>query len=142
MPGPAVVAVPKRALTLTHGFSRAATTCYARHQSTNASSKPEQSATTSLSPRWLSDVKQRIGKCITFGLKPHQVDEAGKMLAEISQDWRELVAGSEGFLTGPKRRGLYRQEVVWGEMDSMVGLRRTNVDQDGRNASFSTMAQG
>jgi len=29
---------------------------------------------------------------------------------------RELAAGSEGFLTGRQWRGLYRQEVVWGEM--------------------------
>lgn len=29
------------------------------------------------------------------------------------------MAGSEGFLTGSDRRGLYRQSVVWGDMDSM-----------------------
>jgi hypothetical protein len=29
-----------------------------------------------------------------------------------------MVAGSEGFLTGRQWRGLYRQEVVWGEMVS------------------------
>ena len=33
---------------------------------------------------------------------------------------RELVAGSEGFLTGRQWRGLYRQEVVWGEMVSIL----------------------
>lgn len=55
-----------------------------------------------------------------FGLNDSQVARAGAILAEIARDWRELVAGSEGFLTGPDRRGLYRQEVVWGEMDSMV----------------------
>ncbi len=51
-----------------------------------------------------------------FGLKPAQVEEAGSILKEIARDWRELVAGSEGFLTGKRRRGLYRQNVVWGEM--------------------------
>ncbi|KAK6397304.1 hypothetical protein LTR65_006278 [Meristemomyces frigidus] len=72
-----------------------------------------------MNPRWLSDVKQRTGKCITFGMKTPQTEQAGQILAEIARDWRELVAGSEGFLTGPSRRGMHRQEVVWGEMDSM-----------------------
>ena len=72
--------------------------------------------TDSLNPRWLSETKSRVGKCIMFGLKPHQTKEAGDILQEIAQDWRELVAGSEGYLTGEDRRGLYKQEVVWGEM--------------------------
>ncbi|KAF2717632.1 hypothetical protein K431DRAFT_232641 [Polychaeton citri CBS 116435] len=72
-----------------------------------------------VNPRWLSDVKQRIGKCIMFGLRPKQVLAAGSILSEITRDWRDLVVGSEGFLTSPDRRGLYRQRVVWGEMDSM-----------------------
>lgn len=54
-----------------------------------------------------------------FGITPAQTEEAGSILQEISTNWRELVAGSEGFLTGPEYRGLFRQEVVWGEMDSM-----------------------
>lgn len=73
-------------------------------------------ATSSLPPRWLSDVKSRIGKCIMFGISPAQTSEAGSILQEVARDWRELVAGSEGYLTGEGRRGLYRQEVVWGEM--------------------------
>ncbi|KAL6707372.1 hypothetical protein ACN47E_004151 [Coniothyrium glycines] len=85
-----------------------------RHRST--SNAP---ATAPLSPRWLADVKSRIGKCIMFGISPAQTEEAGSILQEISRDWRELVAGSEGFLTAPEYRGLFRQEVVWGEMDSM-----------------------
>jgi hypothetical protein len=72
--------------------------------------------TAALSPRWLSDVKTRIGKCINFGISGTQTQEAGSILQEISVDWRELIAGSEGFLTGKEWRGLYRQEVVWGEM--------------------------
>ncbi|KAL2355977.1 hypothetical protein BJ546DRAFT_969478 [Cryomyces antarcticus] len=72
-----------------------------------------------LSPRWLGELKQRIGKCILFGLRPEQTARAGTMLQEMARDWRELLAGSEGFLTGKDRRGTYRREVVWGEMDSM-----------------------
>ncbi|KAF2738202.1 hypothetical protein EJ04DRAFT_509647 [Polyplosphaeria fusca] len=82
-------------------------------------SSGSEPATASLNPRWLLDVKNRIGKCIIFGLSSQQIAEAGTILQEIAQDWRGLVAGSEGFLTEKHRRGLYRQEVVWGEMDSM-----------------------
>jgi hypothetical protein len=51
-----------------------------------------------------------------FGINASQSSEAGSILQEISTDWRELSAGSEGYLTGKGERGLFRQEVVWGEM--------------------------
>ncbi|KAF2169646.1 hypothetical protein M409DRAFT_64707 [Zasmidium cellare ATCC 36951] len=76
-------------------------------------------STQSLSPRWLSEVKHRIGHCITFGLTTPQIHEAGKILTAIAKDWRELVAGSEGFLTARERRSMFRLPVVWGEQDSM-----------------------
>lgn len=75
--------------------------------------KPSDKA---LNPRWLSDVKTRIGKCIMFGLSTEQTKEACSVLQEVALDWRGLVAGSEGFLTEKDRTGLYRQAVVWGEM--------------------------
>lgn len=84
-----------------------------RYQSTAA-------ATAQLSPRWLSDLKSRIGACISFGLTPAQTAVAGSILHEVARDWRELVAGSEGYLTSPSRRGLHRWPVAWGEQDSMV----------------------
>ncbi|CAN9183696.1 unnamed protein product [Alternaria alternata] len=52
-------------------------------------------------------------------MNPAQIEEAGSILQETAVDWRELVAGSEGFLTGKQWRGLYRQEVVWGEMSRL-----------------------
>lgn len=55
-----------------------------------------------------------------FGLNEEQVNKAGQILAVVGKDWRELVAGSEGFLTAKDRAGLLCQNVVWGEMDSMV----------------------
>lgn len=90
-----------------------------RHQST-ASDAPAANA--QLSPRWLSDVKTRVGACITFGLTPPQIALAGSILEEIAEDWRELVAGSEGYLTSHTRRSLHRWPVAWGEQDSMVRL--------------------
>lgn len=51
-----------------------------------------------------------------FGLKTPQVQEAGEVLRQLARDWRELVAGSEGFLTNDIVRGLFRHNVTWGEM--------------------------
>jgi hypothetical protein len=93
---------PRHAFILTRGYSAAS------------------AATTQLSPRWLSDVKTRVGTCLSFGLTPPQTALAGSILEEIADDWRELVAGSEGYLTSPTRRGLHRWPVAWGEQDSMV----------------------
>lgn len=57
-----------------------------------------------------------------FGINDAQTSEAGSILQEVLADWRELLAGSEGFLTGQEYRGLYRQEVVWGEMVGWVNV--------------------
>lgn len=105
-------------LTRPYGASTAKPT-----SSTNTTREP---ATAQLSPRWLSEVKQRIGHCITFGLSAQQVRQAGSILQEVARDWRELVGGSEGFLTGKYRRSMHRLPVAWGEQDAMV---RMNVFQ-------------
>ncbi|KAF4256217.1 hypothetical protein CNMCM8057_004162 [Aspergillus fumigatus] len=98
--------------------------CYPRFFSTSpisqdahaSASKKPPSKPHSIDSRWLTMVKRRIGKCMMFGLKPPQVEEAGNILQRIARDWRELIAGSEGYLTDEQRRGLYRQRVAWGEM--------------------------
>lgn len=84
----------------------------------NAASKsPTQSAKPhTIDPKWLTMMKRRIGKCMTFGIRSDQVQEAGSVLQQLARDWRELIAGSEGYLTDEKRRGLFRHNVVWGEM--------------------------
>ena len=46
------------------------------------------------------------------------MDEAGNILKVVAREWRELVAGSEGFLTGRGRAGTEGREVVWGDMVS------------------------
>ncbi|KAK3935883.1 thioesterase-like superfamily-domain-containing protein [Diplogelasinospora grovesii] len=68
-------------------------------------------------PRWLSDLRSRVGKCIIFGCSPEQTSRAAGVLSTLATEWRQLLAGSEGFLTGG-RRGLDSQRVAWGEMDS------------------------
>lgn len=89
-----------------------------------------QLAPLTLPSRWLSDLRSRLGKCIIFGLKPAQVDEAGAILRVLAREWRELLAGSEGFLVGKRRAGLEGHQVTWGDMvcsfldrgSRMVGL--------------------
>jgi hypothetical protein len=74
------------------------------------------STTNPIDPRWLSDVKLRIGKCMTFGLTSKQLDEAGSILQQLAEEGTQLLVGREGFLTAPGRVGLEKQAVVWGEM--------------------------
>jgi len=82
----------------------------------------DAAVTATLPSRWLSDLKQRIGYCINFGLGHEQTIEAGAISKVLAQDWRELLAGSEGFLMGRGRAGFEGREVVWGEMVSYTGL--------------------
>ena len=82
--------------------------------STSSKTSPDEDA--SIDPRWLSTTKQRIGRCLTFGLSSEGLEEASQTTQELGKDWIELLAGSEGFLTGKGRFGLDRQEVAWGEM--------------------------
>ncbi|KAG9242451.1 thioesterase-like superfamily-domain-containing protein [Calycina marina] len=75
--------------------------------------------TPKLNSRWLSTTKSRLGKCILWGLSRPQAARASEVSKILGEEWRVLVAGSEGFLSGEGRAGLLRQKVVWGEMDSM-----------------------
>ena len=88
--------------------------------------------TATLPSRWLSDLKRRIGYCISFGLSPEQINEAGNISKVVAQDWRELVAGSEGFLTGRGRAGFEGRDVVWGEMVSQTGEKLSHWVGDGK----------
>lgn len=67
---------------------------------------------------------------MTFGLKPHQAQEAGGILLQIARDWRELIAGSEGYLTDATRRGLFRQNVAWGEMVCWICWTKVALTED------------
>ncbi|KAL2860714.1 thioesterase family protein [Aspergillus lucknowensis] len=100
----------------TRAFSASAQRDNAQPQSQPPRSKPTSPKPHDIDPRWLTITKRRVGRCIMFGLKPHQIQEAGEIVQRITRDWRELIAGSEGYLTDATRRGLFRQSVAWGEM--------------------------
>lgn len=48
-----------------------------------------------------------------------QTTTAGLLLAEVTRDWRSLLAGSEGYLTHPHRAGISSVAINWGDQDSM-----------------------
>jgi len=54
-----------------------------------------------------------------FGISQKQAEATSRILQILGTEWRSLVAGREGFLSDPRRAGLFRQSVVWGEMDIM-----------------------
>lgn len=54
-------------------------------------------------PLWYSHFHARLGKCIMFGLTPRGLTTAAIVLRALATEWRALMAGSEGFLTGPGR---------------------------------------
>lgn len=93
-----------------------------RPSSSDAAAHSKGAELPALSPKWLSDTKLRIGKCLTFGMNAEQVQQAAKICKILGQEWKELLAGSEGFLTDEKRAGLLGHRVSWGELDSMVSL--------------------
>jgi hypothetical protein len=86
-----------------------------------STSSSSTTLTPSPPPRWLAELRARIGKCIIFGCDNQQVSRAAAVLRALALEWRSLLAGSEGFLTGG-RRGLDGQRVAWGEMDSFVSF--------------------
>ncbi|KAH8815951.1 thioesterase-like superfamily-domain-containing protein [Xylogone sp. PMI_703] len=94
------------------------------HPPSNSTTGAEASLTepTPSQSRWLSTTKSRIGKCILWGLDQEQTRRAAAVLKILGEEWRELVAGQEGFLTSRKRAGLLRHKVVWGEMDRMAHI--------------------
>ncbi|KAK3370075.1 thioesterase-like superfamily-domain-containing protein [Podospora didyma] len=77
------------------------------------------------SPRWIDDLRTRIGKCVVFGCNNQQVSRAAAVLRALALEWKDLIAGSEGFLTGG-RRGLDGQQIAWGEMDSFGHVNNVN----------------
>lgn len=69
----------------------------------------------SLSPRWLSDLKAKAQANVKQGQLLH---ESKRVLDQLDERWVQLLAGSEGFLSGPQWAGLSKETVRWGDMVS------------------------
>ncbi|KAJ0159712.1 hypothetical protein CTA2_9234, partial [Colletotrichum tanaceti] len=75
------------------------------------------------SSRWFSELQARIRRLEDDGgaAKSSRVaQEAGRLLRQTNANWMGLLAGTQGFLTEPRWRGLDNHQVFWGDMDSMV----------------------
>lgn len=83
-------------------------------------------AQNSPNPRWLSELQGRVDKLLTKYLQPKQAQEAGNISRYVKENWLELLAGREGYLTGKEWRGLDRHAVVWGDMVSFFGKNEVN----------------
>jgi hypothetical protein len=64
---------------------------------------------------------------LTKYLPPKEAQEAGNISRYVKENWLELLAGREGYLTGKEWRGLDRHAVVWGDMVSPGILTAVNL---------------
>ena len=114
-------------LTTSHNPTRLHAFCTRTIQSRPSSTGADVSTPPARNPRWLSDQKLRLGKCINFGLQAHQVQEAGRLARILAEEWRGLIAGAEGFLvptsTEPKQpETAWEEKVTWGSQVSFWSL--------------------
>ncbi|KAL2876860.1 hypothetical protein SGCOL_007884 [Colletotrichum sp. CLE4] len=99
--------------TLQRSFVTTAVRRFADATSSPASAPP-------LNPRWLSELQARIKRCAGLDLSGQQKEELTALRKAVDGQWLELLAGREGFLTGPGWRGLDRHTVTWGDQVSHV----------------------
>ena len=95
--------------------SRSFNTNAARNLAAGQSQEPKSAA---LSPRWLTDLRDRVKKCLSLQVGAEDATRLRERLDYLDKHWLELSVGREGFLTSYPRRGLNKHSVVWGDMVS------------------------
>lgn len=71
-----------------------------------------------LTSRWFTDLQGQL-KELTDAKQPSECARQARELYEFSQNnWLELLAGQQGFLTDKKWRGLNNHQLLWGDMVS------------------------
>ncbi|PNY24995.1 Uncharacterized protein TCAP_05059 [Tolypocladium capitatum] len=78
--------------------------------------QPREPKSAALSPRWFTDLRHRIKKCLSLQIGAQDAARLRARLDYLDKHWLELSAGREGFLTGARWRGLDRHPVAWGDM--------------------------
>ncbi|TLD19230.1 hypothetical protein PspLS_10011 [Pyricularia sp. CBS 133598] len=66
--------------------------------------------------RWYFQLRERVGKCIIFGLSEAQLARAVDLVAAMSAEWEKLVLHMDEYPTD--QDGLRNHTVPWGDMDS------------------------
>ncbi|KAF5643649.1 hypothetical protein F25303_6240 [Fusarium sp. NRRL 25303] len=72
--------------------------------------------------RWFADLQAQLKKFTSDNYPSSCVEEAKRQLVSNEQNWLQLLAGQQGFLTDKKWRGLDNHQLLWGDMDSMHSL--------------------
>ncbi|OBS20018.1 hypothetical protein FPOA_11740 [Fusarium poae] len=79
----------------------------------------QYSTSQALPSRWFTDLQAQL-KVLTTNKYPKECSEQAQKLYAFSNDnWLELLAGQQGFLTEKKWRGIDNHQLLWGDMDSM-----------------------
>ncbi|KND87088.1 hypothetical protein TOPH_08272, partial [Tolypocladium ophioglossoides CBS 100239] len=81
-----------------------------------AAGQAQEPKSAALSPRWLTDLRDRINKCLSLQLGAEDAGRLRERLDYLDRRWLELSAGREGFLTTDRWRGLNMHAVTWGDM--------------------------
>ncbi|TDZ54554.1 hypothetical protein CTRI78_v006230 [Colletotrichum trifolii] len=81
----------------------------------------------SVNPRWLSELQARVKRCSSLNLSPAQTEQLQILQKTMDEEWLELLAGREGYLTGPGWRGLDKHTVTWGDQVSRCNGHVNNV---------------
>ncbi|KAJ3543634.1 hypothetical protein NM208_g3474 [Fusarium decemcellulare] len=89
-------------------------TCTSFRLSQNDSTTPKDAAP--LSSRWFSDLQARIGQLRSSDNAPECVKQAEELYQHTTENWIELLAGREGFITDKSWRGLDHYQLLWGDM--------------------------
>ncbi|TVY63659.1 hypothetical protein Focb16_v014289 [Fusarium oxysporum f. sp. cubense] len=80
---------------------------------------PSNNDLPSFSSRWFADLQAQLKKFTSDNYPASCVQEAKRQLVSNEQNWLQLLAGQQGFLTDKKWRGLDNHQLLWGDMDSM-----------------------
>ncbi|KXH29904.1 hypothetical protein CNYM01_12772 [Colletotrichum nymphaeae SA-01] len=116
----------RNSIVLSAGLARLSTSQTTRRSFVTTAARGLAKSTSSpasappLNPRWLSELQSRIKRCAGLDLSGQQKEELAALREAVDGQWLELLAGREGFLTGPGWRGLDRHTVTWGDQDAMV----------------------
>ncbi|KAF4953705.1 hypothetical protein FGADI_5813 [Fusarium gaditjirri] len=74
---------------------------------------------TSFPSRWFADLQAQLKNFTSDHYPVSCVQEAKRQLVSNEENWLQLLAGQQGFLTDKKWRGLDNHQLLWGDMDSM-----------------------
>ncbi|KAL9565653.1 hypothetical protein ACKAV7_009835 [Fusarium commune] len=70
--------------------------------------------------RWFADLQAQLKKFTSDNYPATCVQEAKRQLVSNEQNWLQLLAGQQGFLTDKKWRGLDNHQLLWGDMHGHV----------------------